>query len=151
MNEVFRQHVEALHPKFEMLMAMEPVTFAELSKAPAKPGIYLLSEPAEHLYIGRGKSIRARLKNHLSGPSGASFAVKLARERINRPTTYTPKDSLGQLLTEPEFVAAFSNVQNRIRGMSIRFVEEPDCNRQALLEIYATLALNTRYNDFDTH
>jgi hypothetical protein len=35
--------------------------------------------------------------------------------------------------------------------MDIRFVEEADPNRQALLEIYVTLCLEARYNDFDTH
>jgi hypothetical protein len=32
MNEVFRQHVEQLHPKFEALMAMTPITLATLPK-----------------------------------------------------------------------------------------------------------------------
>ena len=32
MNEVFRQHVEQLHPKYDELMRMEPVTQANLHK-----------------------------------------------------------------------------------------------------------------------
>lgn len=35
--------------------------------------------------------------------------------------------------------------------MNIRFVEQPHPLRQALLEIYVAVALQTRYNDFDTH
>jgi hypothetical protein len=35
--------------------------------------------------------------------------------------------------------------------MDIRFVEENDPLRQALLEIYAAVALCTPYNDFETH
>jgi hypothetical protein len=30
MNEIFRQHVEQLHEKFEALMRMEPVTLVRL-------------------------------------------------------------------------------------------------------------------------
>lgn len=152
MNDVFRAHVEALHPKFQMLIAMKPVSFSVLAAVVEKPGIYLLSERAEHLYIGRAKNLRSRLRMHIGNdPAGASFAVKLARQAINRPATYKKDNSLKLLRTEAAFVTAFGQASARIRAMQIRFVEEAECNRQALLEIYATLALNTRYNDFETH
>ena len=35
--------------------------------------------------------------------------------------------------------------------MQVRYVEETDPLRQALLEIYASIVLQTRYNDFNTH
>jgi hypothetical protein len=35
--------------------------------------------------------------------------------------------------------------------MDLRFVEETDPLRQAFLEIYASVVLGTKYNDFDTH
>lgn len=152
MNETFRQHTEALHPKFEMLMALQPVSFSALSGIADRPGIYLLSEGLQHLYVGRTRKIRSRLRMHVGGdPAGASFAVKLARLQINRPATYKPESGLKQLRADAAFIAAFAEARNRIRGMSIRHVEETDAHRQALLEIYATLALNTPYNDFDTH
>ena len=46
----------------------------------------------------------------------------------------------------------FSNLRSG-QGVDqiIRFVEENDPVRQALLEIYAAVALKTPYNDFDTH
>jgi hypothetical protein len=40
MNEVFRQHVEQLHKKFEALMQMEPVTLAWMPKRVPKSGVY---------------------------------------------------------------------------------------------------------------
>jgi hypothetical protein len=39
----------------------------------------------------------------------------------------------------------------RVRNMDLRYVEEADPTRQALLEIYASVVLRTMYNDFDTH
>ena len=48
------------------------------------------------------------------------------------------------------FAAAFAAAKERIRRMEVRYVQESDANRQALLEIYATLVLKTHYNDFDT-
>jgi hypothetical protein len=35
--------------------------------------------------------------------------------------------------------------------MEYRYVEEANQNRQALLEIYCAVVLNTPYNDFGTH
>ena len=35
--------------------------------------------------------------------------------------------------------------------MDLRFVEEANPARQALLEIYTSIVLPTKYNDFDTH
>lgn len=151
MDEVFRQHVEQLHPKFDALMAMIPVMLAALPKDAEKSGIYLLAEGDRNLYIGRSRKIRSRLRMHVGHYAGASFAVKLAREATGKRTSYTTKDSVKELLKDQDFAAAFQLAKNRIRSMEIRYVEESDCNRQALLEIYATLVLKTPYNDFDTH
>lgn len=51
----------------------------------------------------------------------------------------------------PEFLTAFDAAKARIRSMDYRFVEEADQNRQALLEIYCAIVLETPYNDFGTH
>ncbi|MGQ8366898.1 hypothetical protein [Glaciecola sp. 1036] len=47
----------------------------------------------------------------------------------------------------PEFIAQ----KQRIREMLVRFVSENDPIRQALLEIYVSVSLNTPHNDFDNH
>lgn len=152
MNDVFRQHVENLHPTFERLIQMAPVKLHALPKVVPASGIYLFSEGAKHLYIGRSRKIRNRLKLHIGAPEGASFAFKLARETSGRlKATYTPDGSRAHLMTLPEFSNAFEEAKQRIRKMDVRFVEEADCNRQALLEIYATISLGTPYNDFETH
>ena len=54
-------------------------------------------------------------------------------------------------MENPEFVAAFDSAKARIRNMDLRFVEETDPVRQALLEIYVAEVLGTPYNDFDNH
>ena len=66
MNEIFRQHVEQLHAKFEALMRMEPVTLGDLLTNVPNSGIYLFSEGALHLYVGRSKRLRDRLRYHSS-------------------------------------------------------------------------------------
>jgi len=82
----------------------------------------------------------------------AVFAFKLARERTGHTqAAYNTKESRAALCKDPEFLAAFDEAKRRVRAMDVRYVEESDSLRQALLEIYASVALETRYNDFDTH
>ena len=47
--------------------------------------------------------------------------------------------------------AEFERAKQRVNSMDIRFVEETDAVRQALLEIYVALALEATFNDFDNH
>lgn len=155
MNEAFRQTVEALAPALEQLLGMDPVTVASLPSRMPKAGVYLFSEGSEHLYVGRTKSMRSRLQSHCrpsSGHNSATFAFRLAREATGLTTaTYTPNGSRTDLENHPAFAAAFKAAKERVRHMDVRFVEESDQMRQALLEIYVALALGTPYNDFDTH
>jgi len=65
--------------------------------------------------------------------------------------SYTKKGSRAELLNDPEFKAAFENSKERIRNMELRYIGENDPLRQALLEIYVSFVLGTRYNDFETH
>ena len=51
----------------------------------------------------------------------------------------------------PKFRKAFADAKARIRAMDIRFTEESDQVRQALLEIYIAVLLDAPYNDFKTH
>lgn len=155
MNEGFRQLVDGLHPKFERLVEMTPVAYAELPRVMPERGIYLFSEGDRHLYVGRTNRIRKRLQNHCR-PSGthftATFAFRIAREATNRLTaSYTKQGSRGDLVNDPAFAAAFVAAKSRVASLDIRFVEEADPVRQALLEIYVATVLRTPYNDFDNH
>jgi hypothetical protein len=152
MNEIFRRHVEQLHDKYEALIKMDPVTLDSLPPKMPTSGIYLFSEDETHLYVGRSKRLRSRLRYHCGSAADAPFAFKIAREKTgNLKASYAVVGSRNQLLADETFAAAFVNAKNRIRRMHIRFVEESDPNRQALLEIYVTISLAAPYNDFDTH
>ncbi len=153
MNETFRRHVENLHAKFQALVAMDSVKLCSLPRDVPSSGIYLFSEGTKHLYVGRSKRLRGRLRYHCGSAEDAPFAFKLAREATGSVrASYSPNGgSRRALLADPAFRTAFQAAKDRIREMDIRFVAEPDTNRQALLEIYATIALAAPYNDFDTH
>ena len=64
---------------------------------------------------------------------------------------YSAEGSRKALCVEPAVAEAFRQAKTRVRNMDLRFVEEADHTRQARLEIYASVVLQTRYNDFDTH
>ena len=156
MHPTFATLLEGLHPKFEALMSMPPCRYGNLPKAMPTQGVYLFTENGHHLYVGRSNKIRSRYGRHCNPGAThrmAAFAFKLAREATGRMTaSYKPgDDSRKGLMLNPEFRAAFEAAKARIREMDFRFVEEADQNAQALLEIYCTLALNAKYNDFNTH
>jgi predicted GIY-YIG superfamily endonuclease len=155
MHEAFRRYVESLHPSFGRLMEMRPVKIAKLPKPLPKKCVYLFSEGDRHLYVGRTKQLRGRLRQHsipAAGHNQAVFAFKLAREKTGKTkAAYTPEGSRKSLTRDPVFAAAFGNAKARVRQMDLRFVEEVDPRRQALLETYVAIVLETPYNDFETH
>ena len=51
----------------------------------------------------------------------------------------------------PGFDRAFFEAKKRVAAMKIRVIGVEDQIEQALFEIYAHLALKTKYNDFGTH
>ena len=83
MNPAFRQFVEVLHPSFERLMQMVPLKMSALPSRLPEKCIYLLSEGQNHLYVGRTRKLRKRLRQHSIASAQhnqAVFAFKLARE-----------------------------------------------------------------------
>ena len=150
MNPIFERRVEKLDETFKGIMESSPVNRSTL---PKKGGVYLFSEGPKHLYVGRTKDLRRRIGHH-SNPSSkdAPFAFRLAREATGRlKATFTRSGSRKELLKDPKFVNAFSMAKRRVGRMDVRIGVEEDAIGQALLEIYVATALDTPYNDFDTH
>jgi hypothetical protein len=95
------------------------------------------------------------LQNHCrpsSGHNSATFAFRLARNITGiTQATYTTTGSRQSLQQDPEFSEIFIAQKNRVRNMDVRFVEESEPMRQALLEMYVAVSLGTPHNDFDNH
>jgi hypothetical protein len=139
MDHRFKEFVEGLHPSLERLVVMIPVKIGALPRDMPKAGIYLFSEGGSHLYVGRTNRIRQRLGEH-SRPSSthnsAPFAFRLAREATGRvAASYAPEGSRIELEGDPHFNEAFSAAKKRVRSMDVRYVEEFDPLRQALLRL----------------
>ena len=156
MEPRFAAMAESLHPSFERLVAASPCTAGRLPTDMPLSGVYLFTEEGRHLYVGRTNGMRKRYARHCNPGAThrmAAFAFRLAREATGRAkASYKAgEDSREGLVLNPEFLAAFTEAKARIRRMDYRFVEEADQTRQALLEIYCSVALATPYNDFNTH
>jgi hypothetical protein len=146
-HEAFRQYVESMHGAFERLTKMEPLTISTVPRTAPSECIYLFSGGASHLYVGRTRHLRQRLRQH-SIPAAqhnqAVFAFRLAREITGRLTaSYNTAGSRVALCSDEQFAAAFSGAKRRIREMDVRYVAERDPLHQALLEIYVAVVLKT--------
>ncbi len=155
MHRVFRSFVESLEPSFQKLMSMQPLTVATLPREMPEAGIYLFSEPDDHLYVGRTNRIKQRLQSHCrpsSGHNSATFAFRLTRQITGlTQATYTTKGSRSELERDSRFSKVFKTQKQRVRCMDVRFVSEPEPVRQALLEMYVAISLETSHNDFENH
>lgn len=155
MNPKFAKLVESLEPAFQKLVLMPPVTAASLPRIMPVQGIYLFSDGPKSLYVGRSSNIRRRISLHCrpgSQHNQATFAFRMARLQTGRTqATYTTTGSRGELVKDAEFSSVFTACKARIRQFDLRFVEEVDPTRQALLEIYVATVLNTPFNDFENH
>ncbi len=156
MDPRFISAVESLHDSFERLAAMPPVSYERLPQDMPVQGVYLFSEEGRHLYVGRSNRIRKRLGEQCrpsSQHNQAVFAFRIAREVTGRlvPAYVPSAESRANLPSDRAFGEAFVAAKARVRAMGIRFVEETDQARQALLELYCAITLGCPYNDFNTH
>jgi hypothetical protein len=155
MDARFTEIIETLEPKFQQLVNMAPVKYGALPTVLPKRAIYMFSENGKHLYVGRTNNLRNRLRGHCSPSSrhfSAVFAFRIARHDTGFvKASYTPEGSRANLCNHPIFGPAFAEAKRRVAGMDIRYVEELNPVRQALLEIYVATILETPYNDFENH
>jgi len=155
MNTAFKEHTDALPGLFDRLLAAEPVRVGEFPSSLPACGVYVLSENGTYLYVGRSNRLRERMRDH-GNPSSpqtkSAFAFRLAREATGQiNASYRPKGSRRDLMRDPEFSAEFVKAKARVSLMEMRCIEVTDPMRQALLEMYAALALETPYNSFRNH
>jgi hypothetical protein len=108
-----------------------------------KAFIYTLGGPKEK-YAKEFGDISAQQKIVLL------HGVSLVSETGFKPT-YKREGSRTHLLSKKEFCQIYEAAKKRIRKMEVRFVEEANPLRQALLEIYVTVATRAKHNDFDCH
>lgn len=155
LDATFAAAISTLHQRLETLLRCDPFTFSTKPQHLPVSTVYLFTEGSMPLYVGRTNHFRQRLGNHCRPSSRANqsvFAFKLAREAAGlTEAMYTGPNTRAGLMQNPAFADGFKTAKERLNAMNIRFVEEQDQIKQALLEIYCAVALATPYNDFSTH
>lgn len=155
MDEKFAEIVSSLHDRYEELMARSPISDGNHSADLPSRGVYLFSENGKHLYVGRTDNLKSRYGGHTlksMKDQSAPFAFKLACEEMKVPAKARDRDMTRRELMEwAEFNNAFENAKARIRSMEFRWVEEVAPAKQALLEAYCAIVLDTPYNNFENH
>ena len=153
MHEEFKKLTDGLDEKLRQLLRMVPLTLEQPIRNSPKCGVYLFTENAVHLYVGRTKRLFSnRLRGHINTAKDCPFAFRIARKETGfTKSAYSGDGTRRQLLSNPDFVSAYEAAKNRIKKMEVRWIQESDPTRQALLEIYVSVILKTPFNDFDTH
>ena len=116
------------------------------SPLPAKlAAVYLLHGADRPLYVGRTRDLRRRLSDHISSlVSKATLAVRMARIEAGKGTNYKSNRSAKYLYANDlTFKTEFDKARACISSMQVRYVCECNDVRQALLEIYAAVELDT--------
>jgi hypothetical protein len=151
MNPTFQRRLDEVHAAFERLVACPPMQRGALTLPHKTPGVYVFSEGARPLYVGRSRDLRKRIFAH-SRPSVSDtpLAFRLAREETRAEPTYKQEGSRKALRDDPQFASAYQRQKARIAMMDVQFVVMEDPVNQALLEIYASDVLKTPFNDFNT-
>lgn len=148
----FTELVARMEPMLDVLLRSQSIKVSEYKEMPNKPGVYLLSENGEDLYVGRAKSLRNRMKQHASNSHySASFALKLTRKKTGRFSNYKPENGAKTLMKDEAFKAAFQEMVSRVKAMDARHIVEPSDHLQYLFEMFASLQLSVPYCDFATH
>ena len=153
MNRKFDSRVGKMPGLLYELKQKPPLTRSELVGIPIM-GVYVFYKEENPIYVGRSNRLKERIQEHgrpSAGHNSAPFAFNVALEEIRR-IRQIPKDlTRAELARKSYFKEPFKKAKARVANMRIRVIKIEDQVEQALFEIYASLALNTKYNDFGTH
>ena len=152
MNERFKKLTDRIPLRLQSLLEQPPIAIDDIgiTQVPQK-GVYVFFEDDKPIYVGRSNRLKKRLKEHSQRSSdrySATLAFRIAKQNTS---TLQKKQANEQLMKNRDFVEEFEAAKDRIARTKIRFIRIKDQIEQAMFEIYAALALNTRYNDFGTH
>ena len=133
--------------------------------APKQHGVYLFTEGASHLYVGRcglterarkvGKghsNFRTRLAGHSrpgSAHNSATFAWRLTFEILGAQIDGMPQ-TRAELQLHPPFREEFLRQKERVTAMDFRVLQIEDDFESYVFEAYAAHRLETPHNSWAT-
>ncbi len=117
---------------------------AQSTSLPASPGCYVVIFDNRPQYVGIGKNLRSRVRQHLTAdPSGANLAVRIAAKSLNLTTA--------RAKSHPDFQEAFAKAQTKLHDALMAWVQIDNPLVMYLFEPYAAMQFDTgEFNRFDT-
>lgn len=148
----FRKIVDGLQPLLARLTESPKFKLADHPGIPQAPGIYLLSEGPNPIYVGQSRNLDQRLGQHTASSfdeNSAPLAFNLALQEAGAQgldVTGTP----GQIAARPEFDVLLEVARRRVAEMNVQVVEVDDPVTRTIFEVYAARILATdEFNSWD--
>ncbi len=151
----FQEIVETFPQLLEQLTNSQPYMRDELPTN-LNQGIYVFYENEIPKYVGRsGRKgrFKTRLLEHgrpSSGHNTATFAFLIAKEKAGKLGINLEK-TRDVLEKDKKFKELYLEEKKRVSKMKIKVIEIEDPIIQTLFEVYASLELETPYNEWRTH
>lgn len=134
------------------LKSEPPIRITDFTSFPSTGGCYVLVEKKKYLYVGIARNLKRRMKNHTCGrPEQSSLVLRLARKLAQKEATYRPGSSPRSLMKNRIFKSAMKKTTERVRKMTVKYVEIDDGAMRYLFEFFAAISLRSPYNDFNTN
>ena len=158
-SELFDRKIERIKQHYDRLIKANvslPDVLIQRNQGPNVSGVYVFSDRSENMelfqYVGQSNNIFTRLKEHCGIPTSnkANFAYKLTTDSTElKPISGSPNPTKQSMFNIPEFEREFENSVLKIKRMDYRWVEVDDKLEKNLLEIYASVLLCSKYNEFE--
>ena len=155
MDGKFKELVDKMPPYLQLLLSQPLIDINDIgiTQVPQK-GVYVFFESNKPIYVGRSNRLKERLKEHSQKSSdhySATLAFRIAKQNASDLQNKERKLTNAQLMENSDFLKEFTAAKDRIYKAKIRFIKIEDQIEQAMFELYASLALGTELNDFNTH
>lgn len=142
-----------LQELLERLTSGHAYRCGERPAPPQEPGVYLFAVGDAVMHVGRTKNLQGRRRNQTS-PEGsqtqATFAFRMAQHRARQEMHLTALNR-EELAQHEDFRPLFREMKEAVREMDFRCVQIDDHPKQALFEIFASVALGSPHNSWETH
>lgn len=152
MNKEFEKIIDQLPDLLKKLTTSDKKLRNNL-KGVCEKGIYVFYENDKPIYVGRTNRMKHRILEHgrkSSTHNSAPFAFSIAKKNAEE-SGIKVNMSRKELENNSNFAKIFFKAKERVSKMHVRVIEIDDQIIQTIFEVYASLELETEFNDFGTH
>lgn len=120
---------------------------------PVRPGVYVFAHGPVVVHVGRTRNLQARRRDQ-TGPANDHFSATAAFRLAVAKATADHADlpvTRELLALDERFVPYFKEAKAHLRDLDFRCVEIADPPKQAMFEMFASIALGLPREIWNTH